>query len=157
MPELATPESLLSDFYFLVFSSNPSTQRVKVFVDEGKLKFTVTKERFLGIIEKYLGTKFRDTCMEPLTEYGTFYLISRKEGILKKLYRSDKIKKLNPSAAFKTAKSLQTTDDFYKETEEYRKALQAKLDDAIKSEDNKKDIKMSNNSGFIDMTNVNIE
>ena len=33
------------------------------------------------------------------------------------------------------------TDDFYKETEEYRKALQAKLDDAIKSEDNKKDIK----------------
>lgn len=151
--EVMTPERALSSFFLLVFTANPNKDNVKVIVDGGDVKFSIKRDRFLNLIENYMGKAMRNACEPCIKEYGTSYLINRMDGTLNKLYNSASRTKLSPSAGFKYAREQADGDDFYKSSKEYQKALQQMLDsDMSKGKDTH--FSASKASGFVDLTNV---
>lgn len=151
--ETMTPERALSSFFLLVFTANPAKDNVKVIVDGGDVKFSIKRDRFLDLIENYMGRAMSNACGPCIKEYGTSYLINRMDGTLKKLYNSAPRSKLNPSAGFNYARAQADGDSFYKSSKEYQNALQQMMDsDMNKGKDTH--FTSSKASGFVDLTNV---
>lgn len=146
--EAMTPEKALSSFFLLVFTANPSKDNIRVIVDGGDVKFSLKRDRFLSLIESYMGKSMSNAC-EPCTkEYGTSYLINRSEGTLKKLYNSAVKEKLNPVVGFKCLKKV---DDSL--SKEYQDSLQKALDSDMKKQQNPI-FSVNKSSGYVDLTNI---
>ena len=151
--ETMTPERALSSFFLLVFTANPAKDNVRVIVDGGDVKFSIKRDRFLDLIENYMGKAMSNACGPCIKEYETSYLINRMDGTLKKLYNSAPRSKLNPSAGFNYAREQAQGDNFYKSSKEYQQALQQMMDsDMNKGKDTH--FSASKASGYIDLTNI---
>lgn len=134
MNELNSINSYLTNFFFIVFSANPSKDIVKVYVDEGKIRFIMKREKFLNLIKNHLGDTMRNACEPCLSEYGTFYIISRVDYTLRKLSFKNEMEKINPSKIYRDYYIQEKKpSDFYVNPKEYEKSIQSYIDDGIKN------------------------
>lgn len=141
--EVKTADSYLTNFYFIIFSSNPTKDIVRVIVDEGTIKFLMKREKFLNLIERHLGRQMRDGVEPCLYEYGTFYMISRVESTLRKLSYKIEMEKINPAQIFKDCnKEISKFPDFYVDPKEYEKSLQNYIDDDLNKKQTKGFVKL---------------
>lgn len=80
-----TAEELLSDFYFLVFSPNPTKNTVHVLVDDGSIKLWINISKFIKIISLIMGNSITGVLKSACTTYGCFFMIDRCSNDIKKL------------------------------------------------------------------------
>lgn len=80
-----TTEELLSDFYFLVFSPNPTKNIVHVLVDDGTIKLWINIDKFIKIVSLIMGSQITGVLKSACTTYGCFFMVDRCNNDVKKL------------------------------------------------------------------------
>lgn len=78
-------EYAISNFYFLVFTSNPNTDMVKLYIDDGSIRMIMKVEKFIKIIKELCSEKLSKYVRQACCSYGDFFILDRDKGTLVQL------------------------------------------------------------------------
>jgi len=75
----------INTFYFMVFQPNPSKDRVKIWIDDGSLKVSMKRSKYIDLCVSLIGIKIQDNLSMALEEVGSFFILDRELGTIKHL------------------------------------------------------------------------
>ena len=78
-------EYAISNFYFLVFTSNPNTDMVKLYIDDGSIRMIMKVEKLIKIIKELCSEKLSKYVRQACCSYGDFFILDRDKGTLVQL------------------------------------------------------------------------
>lgn len=99
-PIFQDPAEAMGNFYFLIFTADPSRDKVKIWVDDGSVKLYMKRDKFYDLIEKLIDYKTSQVVHEACTTYGCFYALDRVKKTVEKLHANAEHKHLNPAKDF---------------------------------------------------------
>jgi hypothetical protein len=67
------------NFMFAIIVANPTTDSVKVTIDDGSIRFIMKRDKFAGLIEKLCSIKMKILVEMAMKEYGETYLLDRSQ------------------------------------------------------------------------------
>lgn len=117
-----TEQEKLNDFYFLIFTANPTRDNVKIWVDGDKLTMVMKRDKFYNIIEKLIDYDTASSVHLACTTYGCFYQLDRFKKTVQKLHPASIEQHLNPSEDFMKS---------YKENEKKQNDLSGQYQNSI--------------------------
>lgn len=86
MSDIKTDEEYLNEFLFIVWFPNPLKDIVRIILDDGSIKMTMKRDKFLKIMSDILNNTFLKECQytlfrikESLNNYGGIYFYDRRE------------------------------------------------------------------------------
>jgi hypothetical protein len=97
----------LLQFLFLVFFSDPTRNLVKLIVDDGSIKMSISREKFLYLFNELLQPRTPEIeknfqrIKAALNSYGKWYFYDRLKNDFRELLELPEIEKINPSELFK--------------------------------------------------------
>ena len=99
-PIFQDPADAMGNFFFIVFTSDPTRDRVKVWVDDGTVKLIMKRDKFYDLIARLIDHETSRRVHEACTTYGCFYALDRVNRELQKLHAASEHKHLNPAKDF---------------------------------------------------------
>lgn len=101
-------------FAFIMFVSNPMTQSVQVWIDNGDITYSISKDDFDAILRRTCGPEIADKVYMKVLDYGIPYLFDRDKGTCKQLHEPSGESRLNPKQVFEDVKAQnERTPDVY--------------------------------------------
>lgn len=75
-------QSTYKHFYFLVYSSNPLRNNVRMYIDGDPSLTVMRHEAFLNLIIETVGYQIEAAVKETLNTYGTFWVLDRQNSVV---------------------------------------------------------------------------
>lgn len=131
--QLTDTETLIKDFFFILFSPNPIKESVRVIVDDGTYKLYMKASKFESIIKDTLGEKAALYVRNLCGTYGGFFLVDRIKAQITQLHLKNEKQLLNVKQLHNDIESLKkdsSKEDIVRER--FLAALQAGTDSAVR-------------------------
>ena len=78
-------EEVLNNFYFLIFSPNPTKNIVRVIIDDGSIKLWMNIDKFVQIIKIVVSPEMAQAVKAACVTYGCYFMIDRPYNKIRKL------------------------------------------------------------------------
>jgi len=75
----------IQNFYFIIFYSNPQKDIVRCFFDDGSVKMTFVKSRFLDLVKPIVDSDLYIRICNACLDYGVYYILDRDNQKLREL------------------------------------------------------------------------
>jgi hypothetical protein len=126
--------ALLEQFLFIVYYTNPAQDKIRLLVDDGSIKMSVSREKFLYLFNELLQPRTFEIeknfqrIKASLNTYGKWYYYDRIKNQFKELLELPEIEKLNPSKLFENTSMIreELNSKFKATVDEYNKEVISK-------------------------------
>jgi hypothetical protein len=113
--------ALLEQFLFIIYYTDPTKDRVRLIVDDGSIKLTVPREKFIYLFNELLQPRTMEMeknfqrIKASLNSYGKWYYYDRIKNIFKELAELPKKEHISPQDLFATSEPIkEKLDEHFK-------------------------------------------
>jgi hypothetical protein len=126
--------SLLEQFLFIVYYTDPSKDKCKLIVDDGSIKMTISREKFIYLFNQLLQPRTFEIeknfqrIKASLNSYGKWYFYDRIKNDFRELLEAPELEKLTPSELFKNTSMIkeEINEKFKATVNEYNEKVLSK-------------------------------
>lgn len=126
--------ALLEQFLFIVYFTDPVRDRIRLIVDDGSIKMTIPREKFIYLFNMLLQPRTIEIernfirIKDSLNSFGKWYYYDRLKNKFKELLELPEVEKLNPSKLFENTSFIkeELNERFHAIVKEYNNEFLSK-------------------------------